>query len=114
MSNAKRGTQSKLDRSLERLGERIGEVLAELSWQERTALTCWRDGILPDTYEVDHEAITEEPYVSIRRVDRWTEEYDVDERRAAEKKANEDNPQRDERIRKQLDAFLKMRDEDGL
>ena len=41
------------------------------------ALDCWKDGVLPGLYEVDHAAIVEKPYVSIRKITRWTEEYDV-------------------------------------
>ena len=85
MGNARRTTQGKLDRQLEKLGERIAEALSELSYQERIALDCWQDSIMPDTYEVDHDAITAKPYVSIRKIERITEEYDVDERKAQEK-----------------------------
>ena len=41
------------------------------------ALDCWKDGYVPGLYEVDHAAIVEKPYVSIRKITRWTEEYDV-------------------------------------
>lgn len=85
MGNARRTTQGKLDRRLEKLGERIGEALSELSHLELMALDCWKYGIMPDTYEVDHAAITAKPYVSIRKVERMVEEYDVDERKAQEK-----------------------------
>ena len=77
MGNARSSTQGKLDRRLEQLGERIAETLSELTDSERMALDCWRDGVLPGLYEVDHAAIVEKPYVSIRKVTRWTEEYDV-------------------------------------
>jgi hypothetical protein len=76
MANAKPRTQGKLDRRLERLGEQIAERLGELTELERMALTGWRDGIIAGTYEVDHEALMAQPYESIRRIDRWTEEYD--------------------------------------
>jgi hypothetical protein len=82
MGSARRSTQAKLDRQLEQLGERIGELLSQLGDMERMALTCWRDGIMPNTYEVDHQAITDRPYVSIRRVERWDEEYEIDELKA--------------------------------
>jgi hypothetical protein len=77
MGNARSSTQGKLDRRLEQLGERIAETLSELTDSERMALDCWRDGVLPGLYEVDHAAIVEKPYVSIRKITRWTEEYDV-------------------------------------
>ena len=77
MGNARSSTQGKLDRRLEQLGERIAETLSELTDSERMALDCWRDGVLPGLYEVDHAAIVEKPYVSIRKTTRWTEEYDV-------------------------------------
>ena len=76
MANARPRTQGKLDRRLERLGEQIAERLGELTEHERMALTGWRDGIIAGTYDVDHEAIMAQPYESIRRIDRWTEEYD--------------------------------------
>lgn len=77
MGNARSSTQGKLDRRLEQLSERISEALAELTDNELMALDCWRDGVLPGLYEVDHAAIVEKPYVSIRKITRWTEEYDV-------------------------------------
>ena len=77
MSNARSSTQGKLDRRLEQLSERISEALGELTDNELMALDCWKDGVLPGLYEVDHTAIVEKPYVSIRKITRWTEEYDV-------------------------------------
>ena len=77
MGNARSSTQGKLDRRLEKLSERISEALGELTDNELMALDCWRDGMLPGLYEVDHAAIIEKPYVSIRKITRWTEEYDV-------------------------------------
>ena len=77
MGNAKSSTQGKLDRRLEQLSERISEALGELTDNELMALDCWKDGMLPGLYEVDHAAIIEKPYVSIRKITRWTEEYDV-------------------------------------
>ena len=77
MGNARSSTQGKLDRRLEQLSERISEALGELTDNELMALDCWRDGVLPGLYEVDHAAIVEKPYVSIRKITRWTEEYDV-------------------------------------
>ena len=85
MGNARRTTQGKLDRRLEKIGEHIAEALSELSDHELMALDCWQHGIMPDTYEVDHAAITAKPYVSIRKVERVVEEYDVDERKVQEK-----------------------------
>ena len=76
MANARASTRGKLDRRLERLSEQIGERLGELTEHERMALTGWRDGIISGTYDVDHEALMAQPYESIRRIDRWTEEYD--------------------------------------
>ena len=76
MANAKPRTQGKLDRRLEQLGEKISERLGELTELERMALTGWQEGVVPDVYEVDHDALTAQPYESIRRIDRWTEEYD--------------------------------------
>jgi hypothetical protein len=81
MGGARRSTQVKLDRTLERLGERIDERLNELTAQELSALECLKDGILPGTYEMDREALMERPYCSIRLIHRWDEEYDVEERR---------------------------------
>ena len=77
MGNARSSTQGKLDRRLEQLSERISEALGELTDNELTALDCWKDGVLPGLYEVDHAALVEKPYVSIRKITRWTEEYDV-------------------------------------
>ena len=79
MGNARSSTQGKLDRRLEQLSERISEALGELTDNELMALDCWKDGVLPGLYEVDHTAIVEKPYVSIRKITRWTEEYDVDD-----------------------------------
>ena len=77
MGNARSSTQGKLDRRLEQLSERISEALGELTDNELMALDCWKDGVLPGLYEVDHTAIVEKPYVSIRKILRWTEEHDV-------------------------------------
>lgn len=79
MANARSRTQGKIDRRLEQLGERIGIALEELTDIERMALTCWKEGVTKGTYEVDVDEITAKPYVSIRRVDRWTEEHDLTE-----------------------------------
>ena len=76
MATARASTHGKLDRRLEQLGEQIAERLGELTEHERMALTGWRDGIIAGTYDVDHEALMAQPYESIRRIDRWTEEYD--------------------------------------
>ena len=79
MRNTKSSTQGKLDRRLELLSERISERLSELSDMERLALECWQHGIMPDTYEVDHNAITEKPYTSIRKVERVIENFGPDD-----------------------------------
>ena len=79
MANARSRTQGKIDRRLEQLGERIGIALEELTYKERMALTCWKEGVIKGTYEVDVDEITAKPYVSIRRVERWTEEHDLTE-----------------------------------
>ena len=84
MANARAGTQGKIDRRLEQLGERIGIALEELTDIERMALTCWKEGVIKGTYEVDVDEITAKPYVSIRRVDRWIEEHDLTEDYAEE------------------------------
>lgn len=84
MANARSRTQGKIDRRLEQLGERIGIALEELTDIERMALTCWKEGVIEGTYEVDVDEITAKPYVSIRRVDRWTEEHDLTEDYAEE------------------------------
>ena len=84
LQNARPRTQGKLDKQLTRLDERIGEALVELSDNDRMALTCWRDGVIDGGDELDHEELTERPYVSIRRVERWTEEYSLDERKQIE------------------------------
>ena len=84
LQNARPRTQGKLDKQLIRLDERIGEALGELSDNERMALTFWSDGVIDGGYELDHEELTERPYVGIRRVERWTEEYSLDERKQIE------------------------------
>jgi hypothetical protein len=81
MGNAHRATQGTLDKQLIKLSEQISEALSELTDMERMALDCWQDGVVDDTYEIDHDAITAKPYVSIRKIERVTEEYDVDERK---------------------------------
>lgn len=77
LANAKASTRGKLDRRLEKLSEKISERLGEVTEYEMLALNCWQNGIIPGTYEIDHEAVTTKPYESIRRISRWTEEYDV-------------------------------------
>lgn len=108
MQNAKASTQGKLDRRLERLSEKIGERLEELTDQERNALCCWQDGKTPGTFEIDHAEITQRPYVSIRKVERWVEEHDVDELKKADKEAGAD----DDVVSDQLKAFLNMDNDD--
>lgn len=106
MQNAKRSTQSKLDKRLEKLSEQITEALGELTDSEFMALDCWRSSIVPETYEVDHEAITARPYVSIRRVSRTVEEYDIAERKQLIKQSTKADPERDKKISAQLRKFL--------
>ena len=79
VNNADGVTQGKLDRRLELLGEQISERLGELSDMERVALDCWKDGIMQGTYEVDHNALTEKPYTSIRKVERVIEDFEPDD-----------------------------------
>lgn len=79
MRNTKLSTQGKLDRRLELLGEQISERLSELNDTERQALDCWKDGIMQGTYEVDHHALTEKPYTSIRKVERVIEDFEPDD-----------------------------------
>jgi len=102
MQNAKASTQGKLDRKLERLGERISERLGELTDQERMALSCWMDGNTLGTYEVDHAELMEQPYVSIRKVNRWTEEYDI----ADDVDKTDSKP--DAAVSEQLQKFLRI------
>ena len=116
MGNARRATQSKLDKQLERLDELIGETLSELTDMERMALTCWKVGVVDDTYEIDHDAITAKPYVSIRKIGRWTEEYDVDERKEQLRRdrARQKEPESAEDIqrRERLRQMMRLSDDD--
>ncbi len=109
MENAKAGTQGKLDRQLERLKELIGERLGELTDMELTALTCWQYGVVPGTYEVDHAEITDRPYVSIRKISRWDEEYDVAAMKASLKSQNELDSELEETGSAELHAFLSLK-----
>jgi hypothetical protein len=68
------------------------------------ALTCWKDSIMPDTYEVDHDAITDRPYISIRKVERVDEEYDVDELREMKRLSKQEAAEEGDRSR--LKAFI--------
>jgi len=104
MFGAKYGTQKKIDNTLEGLGERIDERIAELTDQERSALDCWQNGIMPGVYEMDREALMERPYRSIRLIMRWDEEYDIQERMAAEQQ--NDDSALDEQTNRQLASFL--------
>ena len=104
MFGAKHSTQKKIDNTLEGLGERIDERIAELTDQERSALDCWQNGIMPGVYEMDREALMERPYRSIRLIMRWDEEYDIQERKAAEQQ--NDDSALDEQTNRQLAAFL--------
>jgi hypothetical protein len=109
MGNAKAGTQGELDRQMERLKELIGERLGELTDMERSALTCWQYGVVPGTYELDHAEITDRPYVSIRKIDRWDDEYDVAAKKASLKSQNELDSEREETGSAELRAFLSLK-----
>ncbi|MDB0070989.1 hypothetical protein N9792_03730 [Planktomarina temperata] len=110
MGNARSSTQGKLDRRLEKLSQRISETLSELTDNELMALDCWRDGVLPGLYEVDHTAIVEKPYVSIRKILRWTEEHDV----ADMVQPSDNNTDTTAAERSLLKKFLSVRDDDEL
>jgi len=110
MTNAKVSTQGKLDRRLEALAERIEESLSELTNMERAALTCWKhSSVFDGEYEVDHDAIIERPYVSIRRIDRWDELQD-DTDAEPEMSAEEQEAKR-KRDKAKLEAFLRIDDD---
>ena len=111
MQNTKASTRGKLDRRLERLAEKIAEQLSELSGNELQALTCWKDGIMAGAYEVDHDAITAKPYVSIRKIERWDEEYDVAERKASMQADDERDDTQKKADAAKLRAFLSMTDD---
>ena len=110
MGGAKYSTQKKLDNTLESLGERIDERLNELTDQELSALSCWKSSILPNTVEMDREALMEQPYCSIRLIQRWEEVYDEDQQQQAQQETPD--PVRDEKLKQQLAAFLRL-DDDG-
>ena len=110
MGGARDSTQKKLDNTLERLGERIDERLNELTDQELSALSCWKSSILPNTVELDREALMEMPYCSIRLIQRWEEVYDEDQQQQAQQETPD--PVRDEKLKQQLAAFLRL-DDDG-
>ena len=110
MGGAKHSTQKKLDNTLERLGERIDERLNELTDQELSALSCWKSSILPNTVELDREELMEMPYCSIRLIQRWEEVYDEDQQQQAQQETPD--PVRDEKLKQQLAAFLRL-DDDG-
>ena len=110
MSNARSSTQGKLDRRLEQLSERIAETLGELTDDELMALDCWKDGVVPGLYEVDHAALVEKPYVSIRKITRWPEEYDVADM-ALPSDNNTDTTAAESSL---LKKFLSVRDDDDL
>ena len=109
MGGAKYSTQKKLDNTLESLGERIDERLNELTDQELSALSCWKSSILPNTVELDREALMEQPYCSVRLIQRWDEVYDVDELRNQQQE--EDARLDDRPVSKVLEAFLKLDDD---
>jgi len=111
MQNTKANTQGKLDRRLESLAEKIGENLGELTDEERMALTCWKYGIMAGAYEVDHDEITSKPYVSLRKVDRWDEEYDVAEMKASMQADDERDDTQKKADAAKLRAFLSMTDD---
>ena len=108
MENAKARTQGKLDRQLERLSEKISERLGELTNPELSALTCWKDSIVPGAYEVDHTEITAKPYISIRKIDRWNDEYDVAQVKALLASENEPTSGPESAGAAQLRAFIRM------
>jgi hypothetical protein len=110
MQNAKASTQGKLDRRLERLAEQIGERLEELTDMERLALECWQAGKTPGTFEIDHAEITERPYVSIRKISRWTEVIDRAEEREAKREAERST---DNTSSGKLKDFLKTLEDDN-
>ena len=110
MGGARYSTQVKLDRTLESLGERIGERINELTDQELSALSCWKSSILPNTVELDRQALMEMPYCSIRLIQRWEEVYDEDQQQQAQQETPD--PVRDEKLKQQLAAFLRL-DDDG-
>ena len=109
MGGARYSTQKKLDNTLERLGERIDERLNELTDQELSALSCWKSSILHNTVELDREELMEMPYCSIRLIQRWEEVYDEDQQQAQQETPD---PVRDEKLKQQLAAFLRL-DDDG-
>lgn len=107
MGGAKHSTRAKIDRTLEAIGESIGEKLGELSDGERSALTCWQDSIVPDSYELDVEQLLEQPYVSIRKIDRWDEVRDLSDTYTEEDTVSEEQQQKRS---EQLSAFLRIVD----
>lgn len=109
IGNAKAGTQGELDRQMERLNEKITERLGELTDMERIALTCWQYGVVPGTYELNHAEITDRPYVSIRKISRWDEEYDVAAMKASLKSQNELDSELEETGSAELHAFLSLK-----
>lgn len=111
IDNARNSTAGKLDRRLEKLGELIGETLQQLTDAERMALSCWRDGVVPDTYEVDHEELVSKPYISIRKINRWTEEYDADAMKASWNDEVAPESTRKENVSDKLRAFLSIKDD---
>ena len=109
MPNAKAKTAVQLDRTLERLGEGISELLEELTDDERMSLFGWTNGILPNSYEVDHAELMATPYENIRLSRRWTEEVDVGEDYEVKEESGEVQAQKHE----ELLRFLKL-PSDGL
>lgn len=76
---------------------------------ERLALECWQAGKTPGTYEIDHAEITERPYVSIRKISRWTQVIDRAEEREAKREAERST---DDTSSSKLKDFLKTREGD--
>ena len=79
----KHSTEVKLHNRLDDIWEDMNLKLNELTDEERAALNCWKSSILPNTYEIDYDQLMSKPYVSIRKVERATEERYV-------KKADQD------------------------
>ena len=103
MQRSSRAKQGAIDRRLEALDEEIAERLSELTDLERHALDCWKNGILPGLFEIDVEALMERPYRSIRRVTHDTFEYDVAEKRAADREAK--HAEREQKVTDDNEAF---------
>lgn len=106
IGGAKASTQGKLDRRLQRLSERIEESISELTDKERMALDFWRPGITREHYELDHDALMEQPYRSIRLIHRWDEVHDRKSEPYVDTSSDEEMAQQMENVR----AFLRKLD----